>query len=154
MRKFLPLAAVLVVFAGLRADEKIAAPVPKAPPPASIDGKYTLLATSGTPLPGGKAKIDPTDPLGPKFRFKLYTVKMRAGKTYTIDMASGDFDTFLRLIDGQFRKLAEDDDTGGGANGTDSRIVFTPKADGEYHIVATSFDGGTGDYALTVRETD
>jgi uncharacterized protein (TIGR03067 family) len=64
MRKLLPLTAVLVaISASSRADEKIAAPVPKAPVPPSIDGKYALLATSGTPT--GKTKIDPTDPTSP-----------------------------------------------------------------------------------------
>ena len=83
---------------------------------------------------------------------QVHTVTMKAGKTYTIDIGSADFDTFLRLMDGQFRKLAEDDDSGGGVNGTDSRIVFTPKADGEYHIVATTFSGELGDFTLLVRE--
>lgn len=60
MRKLLPLAAVLVAVAvSSRAAEKGAAPVPKAPVPPSIDGKYTLLASSA---PAGKTKIDPTDP--------------------------------------------------------------------------------------------
>jgi uncharacterized protein (TIGR03067 family) len=54
MRKLLPLA---VVFGALvlssRADEKIAAPVPKAPVPPSLDGKYTLLATTDGPVGPG-----------------------------------------------------------------------------------------------------
>ena len=45
MRKLLPLAAVLIALTSTRADEKIRAPIPKAPPPPSIDGKYTLVAT-------------------------------------------------------------------------------------------------------------
>ncbi|VTR92057.1 unnamed protein product [Gemmata massiliana] len=45
MRKLLPLAAVLIALTSTRADEKISAPVPKAPPPPSIEGKYTLVAT-------------------------------------------------------------------------------------------------------------
>ncbi len=80
---------------------------------------------------------------------KVHTVKLRAGKAYTIDMASGDFDTYLRLMDPQLRTIAIDDDGGGG---TDSRIRFSPTTDGEYHIVATTFDGGTGEYTLTVKE--
>ncbi|AMV28921.1 hypothetical protein VT84_31295 [Gemmata sp. SH-PL17] len=45
MRKLLPLAAVLIALTSTRADEKISAPVPKTPPPPSIEGKYTLVAT-------------------------------------------------------------------------------------------------------------
>ena len=71
MRKLIPFAAVLVAVAVTsRADESAAAPVPKAPVPASIDGKYTLVATSGTTTVGfgkgpGKGAIDPADPDGP-----------------------------------------------------------------------------------------
>lgn len=44
MRQLIPVAAVLVVLAvGPNAGGK--APVPKTPPPPTIDGKYTLLAT-------------------------------------------------------------------------------------------------------------
>ena len=53
MRTLLPLAAVLVALVGARADEKIAAPVPKNPPPPSIEGKYTLVSSS-TGLPNAK----------------------------------------------------------------------------------------------------
>jgi hypothetical protein len=47
----------LVVFASVRADEKISAPVPKDPPPQSIEGNYNLLATfNGDRMvgPGGR----------------------------------------------------------------------------------------------------
>jgi Bacterial pre-peptidase C-terminal domain len=122
---------------------------------------HTLLykTAKAVPLNNGQLKIegelnndDPIDLLGPKHRYKVHTVHMTAGRNYTIDMSSGNFDTFLRLMDNQFGKLAEDDDSGGGNNGTDSRIVFTPKADGDYHIIATTFDGQIGNYTLTVRE--
>ena len=56
MRTLLPLAAALVALAGAAS----AAPVPKAPEPPAIDGKYTLLATSsGIAL--GKGRVDPAD---------------------------------------------------------------------------------------------
>jgi hypothetical protein len=100
-------------------------------------------------IDGKLANEDPEDMLGPRNRYKIYSVKMVAGRTYTIDLASGDFDAYLRLSDGQFKKLAEDDDSGGG---TDSRIVFMAKSDGTHHIVATSLDGQVGSFTLTVRE--
>jgi uncharacterized protein (TIGR03067 family) len=68
MRTLLPLAAVLVALAGARADEKIAAPVPKTPPVPSIEGKYALLATSSglaAPAKGfGPGRATDTDPWG------------------------------------------------------------------------------------------
>ncbi len=129
---------------------------------ADGSGTYTLKVRelsykTGRPqtLKDGEWKVeakltaaDPEDPVGPRNHFKLYSIKMRAGNTYYIDLASGDFDAFLRVMDGQFRKLAEDDDSGGG---TDSRVVFEPKADGVYHVVATSLDGQLGSFTLTVR---
>jgi serine protease Do len=96
-------------------------------------------------------KDDPQDPLGPRNAFKLYSVQMKAGRIYTIDLVSNEFDAFLRLMDAKFTKLAEDDDGGGDLN---SRIVFTPKADGVYHIVATTLDGDVGNFTLTVREEE
>ena len=61
MRTLIPIAAVLLVFAGAHAGGK--APVPKAPVPPSIDGKYVLLATyGGVPTAKGKfAAADPAD---------------------------------------------------------------------------------------------
>jgi hypothetical protein len=108
------------------------------------------------PIDKGELKIEskltsdePLDPLGPKHHYKVYSVKMVAGRRYTIDLVSNRFDAFLRLHDAQFKKLAEDDDSGGNLN---SRIVFMAKADGVYHIVATTFDGDLGVFTLTVRE--
>ncbi|MBN9121292.1 MAG: hypothetical protein J0I06_19430 [Planctomycetes bacterium] len=58
MRTFVPVAAILFVFGGAHAGGK--APVPKAPVPPSIDGKYTLVATYGG-TPTAKGKVDPAD---------------------------------------------------------------------------------------------
>jgi uncharacterized protein (TIGR03067 family) len=54
MRRFLPLVAVLVAVAVTQGDKPVRAraPVPNAPVPPSIDGKYTLLTTSAGPLGG------------------------------------------------------------------------------------------------------
>jgi hypothetical protein len=84
--------------------------------------------------------------------FHLYTVKFEAGKTYTIDMIalSDRFDPFLRLEDDQGKRLAEDDDSGGGLN---ARIVFPCAESGTYHVVARALAGSpAGKYRLTVRE--
>jgi hypothetical protein len=112
-------------------------------------GKVQALKDGRLKVESKLTNDDPEDVLGPKNRYKIYTVKMVANRTYTIDLVSTDFDAFLRLTDAQFRKLAEDDDGGGDLN---SRIVFIPKTDGSYHIIATSLDGQLGSYTLTVRE--
>jgi hypothetical protein len=84
--------------------------------------------------------------------FKAYPIKMKAGETYIIDLVrpSADFkvDPYLYLEDKNKEVITEDDDSGGNLN---ARIVFTPKADGEYRIIATTLSPATGDFVLTVR---
>jgi eukaryotic-like serine/threonine-protein kinase len=58
-------------------------------------------------------------------------------------------DPYLVLRDAAGKKLAEDDDSGGGLN---ARIVFRAEQAGAFRIQATSFNGGAGAFTLTVRE--
>jgi hypothetical protein len=123
-------------------------------------GAYTLTITpvkAGTvpALAGTVFKVDAeltnADPLDVKragSHHKVHTVKLAPGKTYTIDMQSTAFDTWLRLEDSKGNELAFDDDSGGGLN---SRIVFTPTKADTYRLVATTFgNGATGKYSITV----
>jgi peroxiredoxin len=99
---------------------------------------------------GKLTKDDPRDAQrgGPSH---LHVVKLKAGSSYTIDLMSGDFDSYLRLLDPKGMQLAEDDDGGEGLN---SRIIFNCTTDGEYRIVATTFGAdGMGAYILTVKQT-
>lgn len=81
---------------------------------------------------------------------KTYSIQMKAGQTYTIDLESNDLDSYLYLFDSKGKKLAEDDDSGGDLN---SRIVFRAPSDGVYHLIATSLGGDdTGDITLRVRK--
>jgi WD40 repeat protein len=82
----------------------------------------------------------------------LYRMKLEAGKTYVIDMVSPNgnaLDPYLLLRDAAGKHLAEDDDSGGGQN---ARITFRAEQGGVYHIQATSYNSGSGDFTLTVRE--
>lgn len=82
--------------------------------------------------------------------YKLYKLKLKAKTNYIIEMrAIGKFDPYLVVEDEDMDVLAEDDDSGGKL---DSLIKFTPRKDGEYRIIATSFMGSTGQYELIVRE--
>ena len=81
----------------------------------------------------------------------VHAVKMSAGKIYVLDMESAVFDTFLKLQDAQGKMLAENDDIS--LENLNSRIVFTPRTDGIYRVLATSFqEAGAGAYTITVRE--
>ena len=80
---------------------------------------------------------------------QTHTVKMKAGKTYTIDMVSNQLDSYLFLDDAKGRQLAEDDDSGGNQN---AQIVFNCTKDGDYKVVCTVYDAKmTGKYVLTVK---
>src|SRR5262245_21006191 len=69
---------------------------------------------------GTLTKDDPKDAQrgGP---LHVHVVPMKAGRTYTIDMMSSAFDSYLRLLDPKGNQLDEDDDGGEGLN---SRITF------------------------------
>jgi peroxiredoxin len=80
---------------------------------------------------------------------QTHMVKMKAGKTYTIDMVSQQVDSYLFLDDAKGKQLAEDDDSGGMQN---AQIVFNCTKDGDYKVVCTVFDANmTGKYVLTVK---
>jgi hypothetical protein len=83
--------------------------------------------------------------------YKLYKLKLKAKTNYIIEMkAIGKFDPYLVIEDEDMDIVAEDDDSGGGLERP--QVKFTPRKDGEYRIIATSFMGATGQYELIVRE--
>jgi cytochrome oxidase Cu insertion factor (SCO1/SenC/PrrC family) len=100
-------------------------------------------------IEGTLTKDDPTDKRR-GFACQVHTVKMKAGKTYTIDMISTDVDSYLYLDDSKGTQLAEDDDSGGMQN---AQIVFKCPKDGDYKVVCTVYDSNrmTGKYVLTVK---
>jgi len=112
-------------------------------------GKAQAVPAAGLAIKGSLDNTDAIDPLGSKRQHKVYSVKLEAGKTYTIDLTSGDFDSFLRLADSRFKILATDDDSGGNL---DARIVFRATEAATYHIVVTTLDGELGDFNLQVKE--
>jgi serine/threonine protein kinase/tetratricopeptide (TPR) repeat protein len=82
---------------------------------------------------------------------QVHELKARAGTTYVIEMHSSVLDSYLKLLDTEGTVLAEHDDIDPGVN-LDARLVFTPKEDGTYRVVATSFEQrGRGAYTLTIR---
>jgi hypothetical protein len=81
----------------------------------------------------------------------VYPFQCVAGRTYTIELRSDEFDAYLRLEDASGKTIAHDDDSGGGTLGTDARIVFKADKSGPHAIVATSFGPkARGKYTLVV----
>jgi predicted Zn finger-like uncharacterized protein len=82
-------------------------------------------------------------------RYRTYEANFEAGKTYTIEMNSNNFDPYLYILDDTGLTVAQDDDSGGNLN---ARVVFTPRRGGVHQIECTSFaDFETGTFALIVR---
>jgi serine/threonine protein kinase/tetratricopeptide (TPR) repeat protein len=85
-----------------------------------------------------------------KERAHAHEWKATANRTYVIDLHSTAFDAYLKLMDGNGKLLAEHDDIA--PDNKDARLIFTPKEDGTFRIVATSFEEqGSGAYILTIR---
>ncbi|HYT88529.1 MAG TPA: PPC domain-containing protein [Gemmataceae bacterium] len=124
--------------------------------------KYTVTIKSipmaAKPLLAEKAKLTNQDPiykvpefnLPKKCHFKAYTIKLKAKQFYIIDMEkiSEGMDPYLYLEDPSGKIVAQDDDSGGDLN---ARVIFQPRRDGEYRIIATTLVPATGDFRLTVR---
>ncbi len=81
----------------------------------------------------------------------VYRFSGQEGQRIRIDMASDEFDTYVELFDAGQVSLAEDDD---GAEGTNSRLVFTLPRTGAYFIEARAFTDSTGRYSLSVTEVE
>jgi hypothetical protein len=86
-------------------------------------------------------------------RHKVYTIDLEAGKTYQIDMCSGNFDSYLFFENPGGRLLAQDDDSGGYP---DARIIYRATETGKFRIIASHFGNGGvfGQFTVRVRLTD
>jgi hypothetical protein len=84
---------------------------------------------------------------------KMHLVQLMAGAKYRLEMVSPTLDSFLVVQDQGGKQLAFDDDSGGGANGLDAKLDFTPPQNGTYKVFAASNAKETkpGKYTLTVR---
>jgi len=71
-----------------------------------------------------------------------------AGQTVTISLTSGEFDTFLMLLDPSGREIANNDDY---ARSLNSSLVVTLSESGQYKVVVRSFSGQGGSYTLSVK---
>jgi hypothetical protein len=121
----------------------ISAPLSAAPQPKTEDKGPSVDVT----INGLLDESDEKDRLR-KHPCKIHTVKLPKGATVQIDMISTDFDSYLRLEDSKGTQLAVDDDSGGNLN---ARIIFTVPATGDYNLIATTFNGGVGNYQLLVK---
>ncbi len=130
-------------------------------------GAYTLSVV-GTRLPNDPASADTNTRgrvrVGETVNSQLdyagdrdwYRIRLNEGDTYRFGLNSdGESplnDPLLRLYDSRGNEVASDDDGGGNLN---SLLEFTAPSTGTYFVEAADFNqGGTGGYALSVREGD
>jgi hypothetical protein len=141
----LGLSALLLAGAGLGAQEK------GKDKKSIFDAKATELK-----LKGGKTKytgeFTDKDAMVKEHYYKVFTVKLEAGKSYKIEQ-KGDgsdpkFDSFLFLEDADGKNLAMNDDVDGTL---DSRIVHKVEKAGTFRIIATTFPPmQTGKFILEI----
>ena len=107
----------------------------------------TPTAAKATELAAALDENDAKDEKQQNSPAKQYEVEFSENTLYQIDLMSGDFDAFLRILDKTGTEIAFDDDGGEGLN---SRILFVPPSKGSYRVVATALGGGAGNYNLTI----
>jgi pre-peptidase len=90
-------------------------------------------------------------PYGDGTFYDAWTFEGTAGQHVRIDMAAG-WDTWLELYNPSGVKVAFDDDSGGGPDGTNSRIEYDLLVSGTFTIYANSFEEAqTGAYSLQLQ---
>jgi V8-like Glu-specific endopeptidase len=81
--------------------------------------------------------------------YKAYQFQGEAGQSVVIEMRGNGIDPYLVLFDSTGRKIAEDDDGGGGKN---ARITVTLPSTGRYTLYANSYEvGQTGSFTIAGR---
>jgi hypothetical protein len=84
-------------------------------------------------------------------RVQAWTLRTSLGEELQVDLRSDDFDAFLYVVGPGLNEGLGDDDGGSGLN---SRVCFVPEQPGEYRVVASSLDAGTGAFTITAAETN
>ncbi len=83
-----------------------------------------------------------------KAAYKAYVVPLVAGQSYDFHQRSDEIDSVLELFDPAGKRIAVDDDSGGGL---DARILYDVKTSGTYRLIATSFKEDLGRYTLSIN---
>jgi hypothetical protein len=79
---------------------------------------------------------------------KVFSIDLKAGKKYAINMTSSELDSFLVLQDKNGKRLAVDDDGGGNLN---ALLIYPALKNDSYRIVAAAL-ARTGSFTLTVSD--
>ncbi len=100
-----------------------------------VSGTFSSTACTVRQIVGSGTDSTPAD---------QYRLTLTQRDSVTIDLRSPAFDPYLILLDGNYRELARDDDSG---EGNSARITRTLEA-GTYFVLAKAFVSGQGTYYL------
>ncbi len=113
----------------------------------------TLLDTDGRELSIGDAvhgSLSSADILSVDgSHLEAWALDADAGETFSIDLISEDFDSYLYVVGPGFAEALRDDDGGGACH---ARLDFTVLETGRFHVVASTMSAQTGTYQLRVSE--
>lgn len=113
-----------------------------------VEGYYTISVREMPALLNVTGELTRNHRLVHDAYVSVHEVKLEAGRRYVIDLHSGTFDTFLKLLNPQGAIVAFADE--GGTMGN-RRVVFTPLRTEVYRIVATSYEpAAVGPFDLVV----
>jgi S1-C subfamily serine protease len=115
-------------------------------PPPTV-ARPNVLSLDGNAIAAVLNASDNTLPDGSYY--KAYQFQGEAGQSVVIEMRGNGIDPYLVLFDSTGRKIAEDDDGGGGKN---ARIAVTLPSTGRYTLYANSYEvGQTGSFTIAGR---
>ena len=99
-----------------------------------------------------RGRLDANDAVTPdeEIPFDVYLIKGRPGQRVTARMESSNFDPILRWGVFEDETFAEDFNNDDGGGGTSALLTVTLDEDGLGRLVATSLDGTTGGYTLSL----
>ena len=116
--------------------------------PSDLECEGGLALTIGANVGGVLEQGDALDVDGAFL--DRYALTVTGAGPVEITMRSTAVDAFLWLLSESGAVLAQDDDSGLGVNGLDAQITET-LSEGCYLVEATTFEGETGAYTLTVE---
>lgn len=110
----------------------------------------TTLSLNGAAIAGILTAQDETLPDGSLY--KTFQFDGQAGQRVVIDMRSTEIDPYMALFDANGKKIAEDDDSGGGKN---ARITITLPKTGRYTLYANSYEPkDSGRFTVSAKVSD
>jgi Bacterial pre-peptidase C-terminal domain len=81
--------------------------------------------------------------------YDFYPMQGKEGESFTINLESDEFDTFVALVDSSGKTVGENDDIS--QDDSNSQLEVTLPEDGIYNVIVNTYDeNGTGEYVLKV----